>query len=335
MKPLEHSSRPGKARRNLLAAALAAAMLGLAGAPVQAADFPDRPVRIVVPFGPGTTTDTITRIVADAMAKPLGQQVVVENKSGGGGTIGTAQVARADADGYTLVMGTVGTHAINQALYKNPGYDPVKDFAPVAFVGQTPTFLVTGSGSGIESLKDLAAAAAKPPGVAFASAGSGTSGHLAGELLKARLGGEMLHVPYKEGGLAVSDVMSGQVQFMFYHPAAVLPHIKAGKLRALGVSSARRSIAAPDVPSIAEQTGSDFDLVAWFMLYAPDSTPAPVLAALRQAAQAALSDPQVAKRLSGQGVEPGGESTRDLDKFEQAEIAKWSDLVRKSGAQVN
>ena len=333
MKPLDYVFRRQGSRRTLLGALLAGALC-LPFVPAHAA-FPDRPVRMVVPFGPGTTTDTIARIVAEAMAKPLGQQVVVENKSGGGGTIGTAQVARANADGYTLVMGTVGTHAINQALYKNPGYDPLKDFAPVAFVGQTPTFLVTGSGSGIQSLKGLAAAAAKPPGVAFASAGSGTSGHLAGELLKARLGGEMLHVPYKEGGLAVSDVMSGQVQFMFYHPAAVLPHIQAGKLRALGVSSARRSSAAPDVPSIAEQTGSDFDLVAWFMLYAPDSTPEPVLAALRKAAQSALADPQVVKRLSGQGVEPGGESTRDLAGFEQAEIAKWSDLVRKSGAQVN
>ncbi|MCD0502714.1 Bug family tripartite tricarboxylate transporter substrate binding protein [Bordetella petrii] len=334
MTPLD-SCRRSQTRRTMLAATLAAAALGLLPAAGQAAPFPDHSVRMVVPFGPGTTTDTIARIVAEAMAKPLGQQVVVENKSGGGGTIGTAQVARAQADGYTLVMGTVGTHAINQALYKNPGYDPVKDFAPVAFVGQTPTFLVTGSGSGIQSLKDLAAAAAKPPGVAFASAGSGTSGHLAGELLKARLGGEMLHVPYKEGGLAVSDVMSGQVQFMFYHPAAVLPHIKAGKLRALGVSSARRSAAAPDVPSIAEQTGSDFDLVAWFMLYAPEGTPEPALTALRKAAETALSDPGVLKRLASQGVEQGGESTRDLAKFEQAEIAKWSDLVRKSGAQVN
>ncbi|OZI78347.1 Bug family tripartite tricarboxylate transporter substrate binding protein [Bordetella genomosp. 2] len=335
MKPLDHHSNGRRTRRKLLGAALLAGVLGLPAVAAQAAAFPERAVRMVVPFGPGTTTDTIARIVAEAMAKPLGQQVVVENKSGGGGTIGTAQVARVQPDGYTLVMGTVGTHAINQALYKNPGYDPLEDFAPVAFVGQTPTFLVTGSGSGIQSLKDLAAAAGKAPGVAFASAGSGTSGHLAGELLKARLGGEMLHVPYKEGGLAVSDVMSGQVQFMFYHPAAVLPHIQAGKLRALGVSSARRSSAAPDVPSIAEQTGSDFDLVAWFMLYAPAATPEPALAVLRQAAQQALGDPQVLERLAGQGVEPGGESTRDLAGFERAEIAKWSDLVRKSGAQVN
>lgn len=321
-------------RRGLLGAMLAAA-LGVAGMPAQAAAYPDRPVHMVVPFGPGTTTDTISRIIAEALAKPLGQQVVVENKAGGGGTIGTAQVARAASDGYTLVMGTVGTHAINQALYKNPGYDPVKDFVPVAFVGQTPTFLVTGTGSGIQTLKELAAASAKSPGVAFASAGSGTSGHLAGELLKARLGGEMLHVPYKEGGMAVSDVMSGQVQFMFYHPAAVMPHIQAGKLRALGVSSVRRSAAAPDVPSIAEQTGSDFDLVAWFMLYAPSATPEPVLATLRKAAQDALSDPAVLKRLASQGVEQGGESTRNLANFQQAEMTKWSDLVRKSGAQVN
>ncbi|WP_459614485.1 Bug family tripartite tricarboxylate transporter substrate binding protein [Bordetella sp. 2513F-2] len=321
------------ARRTLLGLVLASAGLGwTAGA--RAADFPTRPVTMVVPFGPGTTTDTIARIVAEAMGRRLGQQVIVENRAGAGGTIGTGQVARAAADGYTVVMGTVGTHAINESLYKNPGYDPMKDFAAVAFVGQTPTFLVAGAG-GPDTLAQLADMAAKPPGVAFASAGSGTSGHLAGELLKARVGGEMMHVPYKEGAMAMSDVMSGQTQFMFYHPAAVLPHVKAGKLKALGVSSARRSIAAPEVPTIAEQTGSDFDLVAWFMLYAPAATPDAALATLREAATGALADGEVAAKLLGQGVEPGGENTRDLARFEQSEIDKWADLVEKSGARVN
>ncbi|MEI2415225.1 tripartite tricarboxylate transporter substrate-binding protein [Orrella sp. JC864] len=322
-------------RRLALAASLGLAALGAQAAGAPAADFPERPVRMIVPFGPGTTTDTISRIVAERMGQALGQTVIVENRAGGGGTIGTALVARAPADGYTLVMGTVGTHAINQALYRNPGYDPMADFAPVAFVGQTPTILVVGGQSAITSLEELARAAASKQGVAFASAGSGTSGHLAGELLKARLGGEMLHVPYKEGGMAVSDVMSGQVQFMFYHPAAVMPHVQAGKMRALGVSSARRSVAAPELPSIAEQTGSDFDLVAWFMLYAPRATPEPVLAALREAAAATLADEQIRRRLLQQGVEPGDEATRDVARFNQAEIAKWSELVARSGAQVN
>lgn len=321
--------------RRLLAGAAIATAFSSPFALAQPGQFPARSLTMVVPFGPGTTTDTVSRVVAKAMADRLGQQIIVENKAGAGGTIGTAQVARSPADGYTLVMGTVGTHAINASLYKNPGYAPLKDFVPVAFVGQTPTFLVVGGGAKIDSLGTLADMAGKPPGVAFASAGSGTSGHLAGELLKAQLGGEMMHVPYKEGSMAMSDVMSGQTQFMFYHPAAVLPHVRAGKLKALGVSSATRSVAAPDVPTIAEQTKGDFDLVAWFILYAPAATPDSVLAKLREAASAALADSQVSTQLIGQGVEPGGEKTRDLAGFGQAEIDKWSALVTKSGAKVN
>src|SRR5690606_26994017 len=261
--------------------------------------------------------------------------IVVENKAGAGGTIGTAQVARSEPDGYTIVMGTVGTHAINKELYSKRGYDPVADFKPIAFVGLTPTFLVVGGNSPYDNVKDLAKAAAPPPGITFSAAGSGTSGHLAGELLKDRAGGDMLHVPYKEGSMAVSDVISGQVQFMFYHPAAVMPHVKAGKLKAIGVSSSRRSIAAPDVPGIAEQTGSDFDLVAWFMMYAPAGTPDAALKKLQTAANTALADPELIAKLKSQGVEPGGDDTKDLVKFEEREIKKWADLVIKSGAKVN
>src|SRR5690606_21745971 len=182
---------------------------------------------------------------------------------------GSDQVAKSAADGYTILMGTVGTHAINPGLYAKMPYDALKDFVPIGFAGYTPTLLVVAGNSPFNSLKDLQAQAARPGGVSFASAGNGTSGHLAGELLKARLGGEIVHVPYKQGGLAMSDVMSGQAHFMFYHPAAVMPHVKAGKLRALGVSSEKRSSAAPDVAPIAEQGYPGFDLVAWFMLYAP------------------------------------------------------------------
>jgi len=304
-------------------------------APAQSEEYPSKAVRMIVPFGPGTTTDTIARLVADRMSKALGQSIIIENKAGAGGTIGTAQVSRSAPDGYTILMGTVGTHAINKELYSKRGYDPQKDFEPIAFVGQTPTILVVGGNSPYHTVKDLGKAAATPPGITFSSAGSGTSGHLAGELLKDRLGGTMLHVPYKEGSMALQDVMSGQVQFMFYHPAAVLPHVKAGKLRAIGVSSNQRSSAVPDVATIAEQTKSDFDLVAWFMMYAPENTPAPVMAKLKKAAEVALSDPDLAAKLTSQGVEPGGESTHDLARFEQIEIDKWADLVKKSGAKVN
>ena len=305
------------------------------GGPALAQDFPSRPVKLVVPFGPGTTTDIVSRVFAEALAKPLGQAVVVENKSGAGGNIGADLVAKAPADGYTIVMGTVGTHAINPGLYRKMPYDALRDFAPIGFAGYTPTLLVVAANSPLKSLKDLQAQAARPGGVSFASAGNGTSGHLAGELLKARLGGEMVHVPYKEGGLALSDVMAGQVQFMFYHPAAVLPQIKAGKLRALGVSSAKRSAAAPEVASIVEQGFGDFDLVAWFMLYAPAATPAPVLAKLRDAVNQAVGNPEVRARLAAQGLEVPALKPDELAAFGRVEIAKWSELVKRSGAQVD
>ncbi|MDO9115483.1 MAG: tripartite tricarboxylate transporter substrate binding protein [Polaromonas sp.] len=331
------SLHPRLARRTLLAAActLGLAAVGLSPATVLAQDYPSRPVKLIVPFGPGTTTDIISRVIGEALAKPLGQAVIVENRAGAGGAIGSDLVAKSPADGYTLVMGTVGTHAINATLYKKLPYDPLRDFAPVAFAGYTPTLLVVAANSPFKSVKDLAAQAAKPGGVSFASAGNGTSGHLAGELLKARLGGEMVHVPYKEGGLAMSDVMGGQVQFMFYHPAAVLPHIKAGKLRALGASSAKRSAAAPDVQAIAEQGAGDFDLVAWFMIYAPAATPAPVLARLRDAAAQAMASSEVVARLGAQGLELRSMKPEELAAFGRTEISKWSELVKRSGAQVD
>jgi tripartite-type tricarboxylate transporter receptor subunit TctC len=320
-------------RRTVLAALAALAVAAPLAAMAQ--DFPGRPIKLVVPFGPGTTTDIVARIYAEAMAKPLGQAIVVENKAGAGGNIGSDLVAKAAPDGYTIVMGTVGTHAINPGLYRKMPYDAQKDFAPIGFAGYTPTLLVVAANSPLQSLKDLQAAAKKSGGISFASAGNGTSGHLAGELLKARLGGEMVHVPYKEGGLALSDVMAGQTQFMFYHPAAVMPQVKAGKLRALGVSSAKRTAAAPDVPTIEEQGFGPFDLVAWFMLYAPAATPAPVLAKLRDAVAQAVTNPEVKAKLAAQGLEVPLLKPDELLAFNRTEIAKWSELVKRSGAQVD
>ena len=321
-------------RRTVLAALAALALAAPLAANAQQ-DYPVRPVRLVVPFGPGTTTDIIARVFAEGMARPLGQAIVVENRAGAGGNIGADLVAKAPADGYTIVMGTVGTHAINPGLYRKMPYDAQKDFAPIGFAGYTPTLLVVAANSPLRNLKDLQAAAQKSGGISFASAGNGTSGHLAGELLKARLGGEMVHVPYKEGGMALSDVMAGQAQFMFYHPAAVLPQIKAGKLRALGVSSARRTGAAPDVPTITEQGYGEFDLVAWFMLYAPAATPAPVLAKLREAVAQAVANPDTKAKLAAQGLEVPLLKPEELGAFGRTELAKWSELVKRSGAQVD
>ena len=326
----------GSSRRARVAGLLTAAGLGLSALPALAQDYPLRPIKLVVPFGPGTTTDIISRVIAEGLSKPLGQPVVVENRAGAGGVIGSDLVAKGPADGYTIVMGTVGTHAINATLFKKLPYDPLKDFAPVAFAGYTPTLLVVAANSPLKSVKDLAVQASQPGSkVSYASAGNGTSGHLAGELLKARVGGDMVHVPYKEGGLALTDVMGGQVQFMFYHPAAVMPHIKSGKLRALGASSAKRSAAATDVPTLVEQGVADFDLVAWFMLYAPAATPTPVLARLRDATAQAMASPEVIAKLGIQGLELRNMKPDEMLSFGRTEITKWAELVKRSGAQVD
>jgi tripartite-type tricarboxylate transporter receptor subunit TctC len=311
---------------------LAAGVL-LAGATVQAQD--KGPIRMVVPFGAGTTTDTVSRVVGEALGKALQQPVIVDNRAGAGGSTGSDLVAKSVPDGRTLVMGTVGTHAINAALFTKLPYDPMRDFAPVAFIGYTPTLLVVAAESPIKSLKDLAQAAAKPQGVTFASAGNGTSGHLAGELLAQRLGGKMIHVPFKEGAMALTGVISSQVDFMFYHPAAVMPQIKAGKLRALGASGAVRSAAASDVPTLMEQGIADFDLVAWFMLYAPAATPAATLAQLRTAGAAALAQPEVMTKLRDQGVESKPMRAEEMQPFNKTELGKWAGLVKRSGAQVD
>ncbi len=294
-----------------------------------------KPIKLIVPFGPGTSTDIVSRAVGDELGKALGQTVIVENRAGAGGTVATAAVAAAEADGHTLVMGTVGTHAINGALYRKLNYSALKDFAPVAYVGATPTLLVVAAASPVTNLRELRAEMAKAGGVSYASAGNGTSGHLAGALLEARLGGQAVHVPYKEGGQALTEVMAGQPLFMFYHPAAVLPHIKAGKLRALGTSSAKRSAAAPEVPALMEQGVADFDLVAWFMLYAPAATPQPVLARLREAAARALANPALKERLAGQGVETRLMTAQEMAEFGTREAAKWAEAVKTSGAQID
>ncbi|MDM0114668.1 tripartite tricarboxylate transporter substrate binding protein [Variovorax sp. J22R133] len=320
-------------RRHLATLALLSCGLLLGGAAAQAQDR--GPLKMIVPFGAGTTTDTVGRVVAEALGKNLQQPVIVDNRAGAGGSTGSDMVAKSAPDGRTLVMGTVGTHAINASLFAKLPYDPLRDFAPVAFIGYTPTLLVVAADSPIKSLKDLALAAHRPEGVTFASAGNGTSGHLAGELLAQRLGGKMIHVPYKEGSVALTGVMAAQVDFMFYHPAAVMPQVKSGKLRALGASSAVRSAAASDVPTLMEQGVADFDLVAWFMLYAPAATPPATLAKLRDASATALAQADVTTRLRDQGIESRAMRAEEMQPFNKVEIAKWAELVKRSGARVD
>jgi tripartite-type tricarboxylate transporter receptor subunit TctC len=341
IEPVDASARPGARgllpRRRGIGAGLgvALAVLVASACPAVAVAQDAATVKMVVPFGPGTTTDTVSRVVADALGKQLRQTVVVDNRAGAGGTIGSDQVAKSAPDGRTIVMGTVGTHAINATLFRKMPYDTLRDFAPLAFIGYTPTLLVVGADSPAKSLKDLTALAARPQGLTFASAGNGTSGHLAGELLAQRLGGKMVHVPYKEGAVAMTSVMSSQVDFMFYHPAAVMPQIKAGKLRAIAASAAVRSAAAPDVPTLMELGVKDFDLVAWFMLYAPAATPEAMLERLRTASTAALAQPETMARLKEQGIEQRPMRADEMLPFNRVELAKWADLVKRSGAQVD
>ena len=320
-----------KRRAWLAAAGLAAATLWTAGAWAQAGD--GRAIKLVVPFAAGTSTDIVARVLADALGRQLSQPVIVDNKPGAGGAIGSELAARSGADGHTVLLGTVGTHAINASLYKRLSYQPQRDFVPLGFIGATPTLLVVPAAAPWKSVADLRGASGKS--VSFASAGNGTSGHLAGELLAQRLGGRMIHVPYKEGAAAMTSVIAGQADFMFYHPAAVMPQIKGGKLRALGASGAARSSAASDVPTLMEQGVKDFDLVAWFMLYAPAATPPAALAPLRDASAQALASPEVTARLREQGIEQRPMRADEMAPFNKVEIAKCADLVKRSGAQVD
>lgn len=315
-------------RRLLLASALLAT--GVAMAQTAA---PRPLIKLVVPFAAGTTTDIVGRLLADGLGKQLGQTVIVENKPGAGGTIGSDLVAKSAADGQTLLLGTVGTHAINPSLYKRLSYQPQRDFVPLGFVGATPTLLVVPAASPWKGVMDLGRASGKD--VSFASAGNGTSGHLAGEMLNIRLGKDFVHVPYRDGGQALTELMAGNVQFMFYHPAAVLPHIRSGKLRALGVSSARRSAVVPDVPTLVEQGVADFDLVAWFMLYAPADVPAAQRDRLRAATRQMLAQPEMREKLLAQGVERSEMNAAEMTAFGVAEITKWGQAVKRSGAQVD
>lgn len=292
------------------------------------------PLRLVVPFAAGTTTDNVARVVGNALGTRLGQVIVVDNRPGAGGSIATDQVAKAAPDGRTLVMGTVGTHAINATLFRKLPYDPVRDFEPVAFVGHTPLLLLVSAQSGLKTPQDLVRLAQRAQGVTFASAGNGTAGHLAGELL-AKQGGRMIHVPYKDGAQALTDLMAGNVDFMFYHPTAVMQHLGSGKLRALGTSSTARSALVPNAAPLAEQGIAGFDLVAWLMVYAPARTPPEVLARLRESASAALNDADARQRLQAQGIEMSALQGERLRAFTGEEVGKWSALVRQSGAQVD
>ncbi len=327
---------PYRSRRCLVMGALLTLGAGMTLPAYADSDYPTRPIRMIVAFGAGTTTDTIARLLSEKMSASLGKPVIVENRAGAGGSIGTDAVAKAAPDGYTLSLGTVGTFAINKSLYSKLAYDPKRDFEPISVVGYTPTLLVTRYDSPLNSVQDLVAYTRNNPGkVTFASAGSGTSGHLSGAMLSRLSKQDMLHIPYKEGAQAVTAVMSGETDFMFYHPTAVMGQIQAKRLKALGVSSAKRSRSAPDVPTIEESGYQPFDLTAWFMLAGPKGLPPAVLDKLETAARTALADPGLARKLAEQGIEPSDLSRDKLPAFLDEEIDKWAAVVQQAGAAVD
>ena len=299
------------------------------------ATYPGKPVRLVVPFPAGGTTDLLARAAAQKLSEAWGQQVIVDNRPGAAGNIGAELVSKAAPDGYTLLMGTVGTHAINPSLYAKMPYDHVKDFVPVILVAGVPNVLVVNPGLPVNSVAELIAYAKANPGkLNFASSGSGTSIHLSGELFKTMTGVQMTHVPYKGSAPALTDLMGGQVQLMFDNLPSSLAFIKAGKLRALGVTSAVRAAALPDTPTVAD-TVPGFEASSWFGILAPAGTPRDIVTKINAETAKWLASPDAKEKLAGQGANVAGGSPDAFAKHIQTETAKWAKVVKDSGAKVD
>ena len=322
-------------RKFLGAMALAATVLSASSAHAQGETYPARPIQMIVPQAPGGTNDIVARLVAAALSARVGQPVVVDNRPGAGGNIGTQAAARATPDGYTLLMTISSTQAINPSLYKKIPFDPVADFEPIAAVASVPNVLVVNPAIPAKTLAELIAAAKeKPDFYRYASAGNGTLNHLLGEMLNSMAGIKLEHVPYKGVSPALNDVLGNQVPMAFASLPAVQAHIKAGKVRALGVSSAKRSPVAPDIPAIGETVpGYRGDL--WVGLFAIKGTPKAVTQKLVQAMQAALADKTLRDKLAAQGAETLNATPQQFAGMLKADIDKWAIIVKKSGAQVD
>jgi tripartite-type tricarboxylate transporter receptor subunit TctC len=321
-------------------------VLSLLALPLSAAPqpaWPGKPVRIVVPFAAGGTTDILARALAPELQKAFGQPFIVDNKPGAGGNSGAAEVAKAANDGHTLLMGTVGTHAINPSLYARMPYDHVKDFVPVTLVAGVPNVLVVNPANaqrhGIDGVPALIRYAKASPGkLNLASSGNGTSIHLAGELFKTMTGTFMLHLPYGGSGPALIDLMAGNTDLMFDNLPSSLPHIKSGKLKALAVTSSVRSAALPDLPTVEEAGGAalkGFEASSWFGLLAPAGTPLDIVNRVQQETAKALASPALKERLQSQGAIPGGITSAEFARHIAAETAKWARVVKAAGAKVD
>jgi tripartite-type tricarboxylate transporter receptor subunit TctC len=297
--------------------------------------FPAKPIRIVVPFPPGGATDVAARLIATRMSEKWGQAVVIDNRAGAGGNVGSDIVAKSAPDGYTLVMGVTGSHAINTSLYSKMPYDPVADFIAISQVAVVPNVIVVHPSVPASTLAELVALARREPGkLNYASLGNGTAAHLGMEMLKSAAGIDITHVPYKGSAPAVSDLLAGQVQMMVDGLPSALPHIKAGKLRAIAITSLRRSPALPDLPTVAENYAG-FYADAWSGLFAPKGTPPAVVDKLSVEVQRILRLPDVREKLAGLGAEPVGSTPAEFSAHVKREIDKWARVVKTSGAKVD
>ena len=298
--------------------------------------FPDKPVRFVVGFTPGGPSDILARVVGQKLGERLGTQVVIDNRPGAGGNIAAEAVAKSPADGHTWLLGNNSILATNQALYGKLGYDPVKDFAPVALVAIQPNILVVHPDLPVRSVTDLIRFGKENPGkLNYASSGSGAAAHLAAELFKAMTGVQMVHVPYKGAQPALADVISGRDQLMFATSASVIPYIKAGRLRALAVTTSKRSAALPDLPTVAEAGVPGFEATTWHGIVVPSATPRPVVTRINEETTRVLKDPEVQQRLGALGAEIETGSAEDFASYIAREIPRWTKVVRESGARAD
>ena len=315
---------------------LFASLLLLAPSLAAAQGWPTKPVHILVSSGAGGTADILARMIGERLAPMLGQPVIVENRPGAGGHLGAGLVARAQPDGYTLLMSGSPTHSVGPHLFKRLNYEPMRDVPPVAMVAIAPNLLVTKSSLPVKSLADLVALAREKPGqLTYSSAGNGTSGHLAAELLKSTAKLDMRHVPYKSGPEAVTGVLSGDVDFIFFTVPAVLPQVEAGKLRALAITSAARSALVPDVPTVAEAGYPGFEVLGWYALFAPRETPKPVVAKLSADIEKIVGSPDIRDKMLQLGAEPRYLSPEQVAAFVAVELPKWGQLIRELGASAD
>ncbi|HWI97584.1 MAG TPA: tripartite tricarboxylate transporter substrate binding protein [Burkholderiales bacterium] len=315
---------------------LVSILLSLAALGVQAQPYPSKPIRYIVPFAPGGTTDILGRMVAAGLSSSLGQPVVVENKPGQAGSIGSTELARAAPDGYTVGGGTISSHAINVTLYPSLPYDPVKDFAPITMLATLPNMLIVHPSLNVSSVRELIALLKSNPNkYSFGSAGNGTSQHISGELFKIMTGTQMQHIPYKGSGPMIPDLLAGTIQLSFENITTAYPQVKGGRLKALAVTSSKRSFVAPDVPTMAEAGLAGYDISSWQAMYAPAATPREIVARLHAETAKILRTPENQKKLSELGLDAGGMSPEELLALMRSDIPRLGKVVRESGAKVD